>query len=219
MQEICSEGKVIANGVSLRRLRLGMAQINTTVGDFKGDTEKILTAISTGKARGVDVITFRELAVCGYLPEDFLFKPKFIDENLRSLDRVIEDSPRITVMVGFVDARGDIYWRESTLLLEEQRWQAPNVVVSETSSNGSKSPLEPRQAEVKGIPGEIYDAFVLGTRDYIHKNNIQSEVIGLSGGIDSSRNKRRQPQLGVKITPRVFRRDSRLPITNRFKGC
>jgi len=39
---------------------------------------------------------------------------------------------------------------------------------------------------VKGIPGEIYDALVLGTRDYIVKNGIKKVVIGLSGGIDSS---------------------------------
>ena len=37
-----------------------------------------------------------------------------------------------------------------------------------------------------GLPAEIYDALVLGTRDYILKNGIQKVVIGLSGGIDSS---------------------------------
>jgi NAD+ synthase (glutamine-hydrolysing) len=46
----------------MRRLRPGMAQINTTVGDFKGNTKKILAAIDEGKARGVDIITFPELA-------------------------------------------------------------------------------------------------------------------------------------------------------------
>jgi NAD+ synthase (glutamine-hydrolysing) len=39
---------------------------------------------------------------------------------------------------------------------------------------------------VRGLPGEIYDALVLGTRDYILKNGIKKVVIGLSGGIDSS---------------------------------
>jgi NAD+ synthase (glutamine-hydrolysing) len=86
-----------------------MAQINTTVGDFKGNTGKILEAIAEGKSRGVDLLTFPELAICGYPPEDLLLKPKFIEENLKSLDRVIEGSSGITVAVGFVDARGDIY--------------------------------------------------------------------------------------------------------------
>src|SRR4030042_6925968 len=93
----------------MRRLRLGMAQINTTVGDFKGNTEKILEAIAEGKSRGVDILTLPELATCGYPPEDLLFKPKFIDENLRSLDKIVAGSFGITVVVGFVDAKGDIY--------------------------------------------------------------------------------------------------------------
>jgi len=93
----------------MRRLRLGMAQINTTVGDFKGNTGKILQAIAEGKSRGVDLLTFPELAICGYPPEDLLLKPRFIEENLKSLDRVIEGSSGITVVVGFVDAQGDIY--------------------------------------------------------------------------------------------------------------
>ncbi|GAH96066.1 unnamed protein product, partial [marine sediment metagenome] len=37
--------------------------------------------------------------------------------------------------------------------------------------------------------------------------------------VDSSEYKRRQAPPGIKITPRAFGRDRRLPITNRFKGC
>jgi NAD+ synthase (glutamine-hydrolysing) len=50
----------------MRRLRLGTAQINTTVGDFKGNTRKILKVIADGSALGVDLLTFPELAICGY---------------------------------------------------------------------------------------------------------------------------------------------------------
>ncbi len=49
-----------------------------------------------------------------------------------------------------------------------------------------KPPLPPKQLQVRTLPGEIYDALVLGTRDYILKNNFKKVVIGLSGGIDSS---------------------------------
>jgi NAD+ synthase (glutamine-hydrolysing) len=61
----------------MRRLRIGMAQINTTVGDFAGNTQKILQAITEAGSLGVDVPTFPELAICGYLPEDLLLKPQF----------------------------------------------------------------------------------------------------------------------------------------------
>jgi NAD+ synthase (glutamine-hydrolysing) len=92
-----------------RRLRIGMAQLNATVGDFAGNRRKILDAIKEARSLGVDVLTFPELATCGYPPEDLLFKPEFIAENLRSLDRVIEAATGLAVVVGFVDAKEDIY--------------------------------------------------------------------------------------------------------------
>jgi len=92
-----------------RRLRLGMAQINATVGDFTGNQRQILKAIEEARAAGVDLLTFPELAVCGYPPEDLLFKPQFIADNLKSLDKIIEASKGITLVVGFVDASQDIY--------------------------------------------------------------------------------------------------------------
>jgi NAD+ synthase (glutamine-hydrolysing) len=95
--------------VDTRRLRIGIAQINTTVGDFTGNRQKILKAIEEARSSGVDIITFPELAICGYPPEDLLFKPQFIAENLRSLEKVVEASSGITVVTGFVDAREDIY--------------------------------------------------------------------------------------------------------------
>ncbi len=332
----------------MRTLRIGMAQINTTVGDFAGNTRKILEAMAQARSWGVDLLAVPELATCGYPPEDLLFKPKFIEENLRCLDKIVADSSGLTVVVGFVDAKEDIYsaaavihdgklagiyhkiylpnygvfdenryfqagnecpvytiagigvgvnicedlWyeagpatiqayagaemivnisaspyhfgkkdfrktlfstrasdnaviivhtnmvggqdelvfdgnsmvfdakgalivkgkhceedfivadldvdavfrtrlhdprrRKSALLSEEQPWHATRIKVSEVPSAAPKPPLEPRQLQVLSLQGEIYDALVLGTRDYIHKNSFEKVVIGLSGGIDSS---------------------------------
>jgi NAD+ synthase (glutamine-hydrolysing) len=329
------------------RLRIGIAQINATVGDFKGNVQKIQENITEAKSLGVDLLTFPELAICGYPPEDLLFKPQFIEQNLRSLNEVIEHSHGLTVVVGFVDAQGDIFngaalihggklvgvyhkiylpnygvfdedryfkagkecpvyvisgvglginicediwyeagpatvqaslgaevivnisaspyhfgkgnfrermlgtrasdniaiivhdnlvggqdelvfdgksmvldekgklvacgkqfeedlvvadldveavfrtrlhdprWRKE-MLLEGQPWQGTKVVVSEAFSASPKPPLPPRQLQARNLCGEVYDALVLGTRDYIRKNGFQKVVIGLSGGIDSS---------------------------------
>ena len=93
----------------MRRLRIGVAQINTTVGDFAGNTQKILKSITDARALGIDLLSFPELAICGYPPEDLLFKPKFIEENRRALNQIIRQSADITAIVGFVDARDDIY--------------------------------------------------------------------------------------------------------------
>jgi len=86
-----------------------MAQINTTVGDFAGNRQKILKAIDEARSLGVDLLTFPELAICGYPPEDLLFKPQFIVENLQSLDKVVEASSGLSIVIGFVDAKEDIY--------------------------------------------------------------------------------------------------------------
>ncbi|MFC1949038.1 NAD+ synthase [Chloroflexota bacterium] len=332
----------------MRQIRIGMAQINTTVGDFSGNTKKILEVIDKARSRGVDLLAFPELAVCGYPPEDLLFKSKFIQDNLNSLESVVDASSGITLVVGFVDYKEDIYnaaaiihdgelagvyhkiylpnygvfdenryfragfecpvytiagigvgvnicediwykagpataqahsgaevivnisaspyhfgkaddrhrmlatraadnvaiivynnlvggqdelvfdgsslvldekghllargkqfkeelivadldvesvfrarlhdprWRQETLLREEKGRQAKAVLVSELSLTGEKPPIEPREIEVQGLAGEVYNALVLGTRDYIRKNSFEKVLIGLSGGIDSS---------------------------------
>jgi len=93
----------------MRRLRIALAQINTTVGDFDGNVKKILGAVDTARTLDVDIVTLPELAICGYPPEDLLFKPQFIQANLQSLKKVIEASNGLTAVVGFVDSDGDIY--------------------------------------------------------------------------------------------------------------
>jgi NAD+ synthase (glutamine-hydrolysing) len=335
-------------GKNMRKLRIGMSQINTTVGDFAGNTRKILEAIAAARPLGVDLIIFPELAICGYPPEDLLFKPQFIEENLKSLEKVIKQTSGIAAIVGFVDAKSDIYnaaaiindgklvsiyhkiylpnygvfdenryfqagrdcpvytmfgvgigvnicediwyeagpataqayagaevivnisaspyhfgkendrermlatrasdnvaiivydnlvggqdelvfdgnsmvlnekgqliargkqfeedliavdldaeavfrtrlhdprWRKETLLLENHPEHAVNVVVSELSPAAPKPALPPRQIKEHSFPGDVYDALVLGTRDYITKNGFKKVLIGLSGGIDSS---------------------------------
>jgi len=90
-------------------LRVGIAQINSTVGDLSENTRKILEFIDQAKSLGVDLLTFPELAITGYPPEDLLFKPQFIKQNKENLNKIIEHSSDIAVVVGFVDSDGDIY--------------------------------------------------------------------------------------------------------------
>jgi NAD+ synthase (glutamine-hydrolysing) len=92
-----------------RRLRIGMAQINTTVGDFSGNRQKILNTIKLARSSGVELLSFPELAVCGYPPEDLLFKPEFIADNLKSLDKIVKESSGIDIIIGFVDDGKEIY--------------------------------------------------------------------------------------------------------------
>ena len=90
-------------------MRVGIAQINSTVGDLSGNTRKIMESIDQAKSLGVDLLTFPELAITGYPPEDLLLKPQFIKQNRESLDKIIEHSSGVAVVLGFVDSDGDIY--------------------------------------------------------------------------------------------------------------
>ena len=81
----------------------------------------------------------------------------------------------------------DPRWRQEALRMGREQRAVNKTVISEAPSTVPAKPSLPqRQVVVKGLPGEIYDALVLGTRDYIHKNGIEKVVIGLSGGVDSS---------------------------------
>jgi len=93
----------------MKILRLGMGQINPTVGDLEENTRKIIQYIQDAKKLGVDLLTFPELSIPGYPPEDLLLMPHFVDANLEYLQEIITASESITVLVGFVDRRDDIY--------------------------------------------------------------------------------------------------------------
>ncbi len=59
-------------------MKIALAQINPTVGDFSGNTRKILDFVRRATTQGADLTVFPELAVCGYPPADFLEKASFI---------------------------------------------------------------------------------------------------------------------------------------------
>lgn len=93
----------------MHKVRLGLCQIDVSVGDIDGNLKKILKNIKTARDNGVDIVSFPELSVTGYPPEDLLLKPSFIDDNLAALEEVRKASGSITVIVGFADRNRDIY--------------------------------------------------------------------------------------------------------------
>ena len=93
----------------MRTFRLAMAQVNATVGDFDGNTERIISAIQDARDLGADLIAFPELALPGYPPEDLLLKPQFIRENHDRLLQIAAECKGIAAIVGFIDSDSDIY--------------------------------------------------------------------------------------------------------------
>ena len=83
--------------------RLTLAQINSTVGDFRGNSKKISQALSECHRQSVHLVAFPELTVTGYPPEDLLFRKSFIESNLKAVKSLAPLTRGLTAIVGFVD--------------------------------------------------------------------------------------------------------------------
>jgi NAD+ synthase (glutamine-hydrolysing) len=301
-------------------MKIALAQINPTVGDFSGNAARILQTAERARQRGADLAVFSELCLCGYLPHDLIERPDFVERNRVELLRLAREVP-LPCVVGYVGrahketgkpaancaaviADGRVLFEQQKMLLPtydvfdetryfqpaerqhvfalcgtrlglticEDIWNDKNFwskrlyerdPVAELVAQGaelivniSSSPftidkralrLEMLQAlarehrlpvvyvnqvggndslvfdgssvavgpdgrvlararafeedlvvvdtvsghgDLHAVPEDeleaVYEALVLGTRDYVHKCGFQSVVIGLSGGIDSS---------------------------------
>jgi len=93
----------------MRRLRVGLAQINCTVGDLPGNARKMADALDQARAQGVQLLAFPEMTIPGYPPEDLLLNPSFIRDNLKTLEQFCPLTKGMTVVVGFVDQKEDIF--------------------------------------------------------------------------------------------------------------
>src|SRR5215210_7095935 len=91
-------------------MRIGLAQINTVVGDIWGNVERAANALDRALDGGAEVVAFPELAITGYPPEDLLLRPSFIEENLDALGEFAGKVPDgVTALIGFVDLDGDLF--------------------------------------------------------------------------------------------------------------
>src|SRR6184192_1917514 len=101
-------------------MKIGFAQINTTVGDLSGNCELIIRAYERLAAAGAELVLTPELAITGYPPQDLVFKSRFVPENLAILDKLHSRVGEAAMLVGFVDrneGRGKPF-RNAAALLE-----------------------------------------------------------------------------------------------------
>ncbi|MGH9184876.1 MAG: NAD(+) synthase, partial [Acidimicrobiales bacterium] len=93
----------------MHRLRIGLCQLNTVVGDLDGNADRVLAALDEAETAGCDLAVFPELAITGYPPEDLLLKPGFVRANREALEKVAARSDHCVAVVGFVDMGLDLY--------------------------------------------------------------------------------------------------------------
>jgi NAD+ synthase (glutamine-hydrolysing) len=87
-------------------MRIALAQFNASVGDIRGNTEKMEKLSVKAYDLGNDIVVFPEMSVCGYPPEDLLLKKSFLDDNRLAIERLANNCPRITVVAGFAEVSG-----------------------------------------------------------------------------------------------------------------
>lgn len=84
-------------------LRIGIAQINGTVGDFPGNAKKILHAYRACLDQGADLVITPEMSLVGYPPRDLVHKSQFVPKCLQALDYLSEEIKHVPLLVGYVD--------------------------------------------------------------------------------------------------------------------
>ena len=97
-------------------MKIALAQINCIVGDMHGNSAKILDFSNRAKAAGASLVITPELALCGYPPEDLLFRDDFNHACEQALERLAGQVSGITLLVGHPH------------LQDEKRYNAASVI-------------------------------------------------------------------------------------------
>jgi len=87
-------------------VKVALAQINPTIGDFDGNAAKIRQNAAEAGRRGADLAIFSELSLCGYPPFDLVERPAFVQRNLEEIERLAAEIS-LPSIVGFVGRSQD----------------------------------------------------------------------------------------------------------------
>jgi NAD+ synthase (glutamine-hydrolysing) len=90
-------------------MRIALAQVNTWVGDFEGNTRKIMDYLRKAEGMGAELVCFPELALCGYPPEDLAINREFVRGNMEALERLAMGVGEAVAVVGTLYLSEDIF--------------------------------------------------------------------------------------------------------------
>ncbi len=142
-------------------MKIGLLQLNSTVGDFAANRQKLLAGYEKAVALGAEFVLAPELFLCGYPPRDLLQRADFIEANLAALAETAKGIGAIPLCVGYVDKNserpgralrnaaavlqnGKIVWRTTKCLLptydvfDEDRYFEPAKTIAPFEFNGRK---------------------------------------------------------------------------------
>jgi NAD+ synthase (glutamine-hydrolysing) len=112
-------------------VKVALAQINATVGDLAGNVHRIVDAARSAHAQGARLVLSPELGICGYPPEDLLFRPAFMQACAAAVEdcaRALADLPNLFVVVGHPHQWGELGDLRSKSWAMPQRCNAASVL-------------------------------------------------------------------------------------------
>ncbi len=94
----------------MAQLRIGLAQVNATVGDLAANSDKVIEWTMRAAEQGARIVVFPEMVLTGYPVEDLALRKSFVDASIASLyelarDLAAEGLDGVAVVVGYLDRR------------------------------------------------------------------------------------------------------------------
>ena len=84
-------------------MNIGILQLNFTVGDFKGNSEKLVSAYERAVREGAELCVGSELGLCGYPPRDLLNRRDFVESHERALREVAKRVGKVPLLIGGIE--------------------------------------------------------------------------------------------------------------------
>jgi len=105
----------------LKDIKIGMAQINSIIGDFEGNFQIIKDYLNKAQKQPVDLLIFPELTVSGYPPQDLIYREEFIARNRDYLNKITTIIPNnMMVVIGFIDEIQDNLYNAAALIQHQK---------------------------------------------------------------------------------------------------
>ncbi|MFC4994562.1 NAD(+) synthase [Rubritalea tangerina] len=106
-------------------MKIGIAQINSNVGDFPRNAKRIMQAYRACIDAGAEIVVTPELSLVGYPPRDLVTKDRFVEKCLQALDYIADETGDVPLIVGYIDYHDFIHpgkpWRNAAAFLHKGR--------------------------------------------------------------------------------------------------